>query len=94
MDAFDQFLGLFAMAAVPGYFVLQPMALLRYRGGWRKAAMVPLVGGVPTILWSLVALSHESNLWPLTFILFAPLGTFYLVVLMSAHWVAYTEHRI
>jgi hypothetical protein len=94
MGAFDQFLGLFVMAAVPGYFVLQPLALMRYRRGWRKAAMVPLVGGIPTILWSVFALSQESTLWPLTFLLFAPVGTLYLIALITAHWVKYAEHRI
>jgi len=27
-------------------------------------------------------LSHQSNLWPITFILFAPFGTAYLVALL------------
>ena len=53
----------------------------RFRGGWRIAAMVPLMGAVPTVLWSLYALSQNSNLWPLTFIFFAPAGALYLVVL-------------
>jgi hypothetical protein len=35
------------------------------------------------VLWSPYALSQGSNLWPLVFILFAPLGTLYLAVLLS-----------
>jgi hypothetical protein len=70
---------------VPGYFVLQVWALVRLRGGWRIAASVPLLGAVPTIAWSLYALSQESNLWPLTFIFFAPVGSLYLVVLALLH---------
>jgi hypothetical protein len=70
------------MAGILGYFVLQPWALTRFRDGWRVAALIPLLGAVPTALWSLYALSQDSNLWPLTFIFFAPVGSFYLVILM------------
>lgn len=73
--------GFALMAGAPGYLVLQPWALIRFRGGWRIAALVPLVGAVPTIGWSLYALSRDSNLWPLTFIFFAPVGSLYLMVL-------------
>ncbi|HWD50066.1 MAG TPA: hypothetical protein VG309_09050 [Rhizomicrobium sp.] len=67
---------------VPAYIVLQQWTLMRFRGGWRIAAMVPLLGAIPTIAWSLYALSRDSNLWPLTFIFFAPLGALYLIILL------------
>lgn len=86
MDSLIERLTRFAfMVGVPGYFLLQPWLLLRLTGGWRGAVLVPLIGAVPTIIWSLYALSQESNLWPFTFILFAPLGSLYLVVLWIAH---------
>lgn len=82
MDALlESLLGLAFMAGVPAYFVIQPWALMRFRGGWNVAALVPLIGAVPTIVWSLYALSQDSNLWPLTFIFFAPVGTLYLGIL-------------
>ncbi len=82
MDEFANLVAGFAfMCGVPGYLVLQPWVLIRFRGGWRTAALVPLLGAVPTIVWSLYALSQDSNLWPLTFIFFAPVGSLYLVVL-------------
>jgi len=77
----ESLLGLAVMAGAPAYFVLQPWTLIRFRGGWRVAALLPLAGAVPTILWSLYALSRDSNLWPLTFIFFAPVGSSYLVIL-------------
>ena len=80
-DFADMLVGVPLMAGVPGYFVLQPWTLIRFRGGWRTAAMVPLIGAVPTVVWSLYALSQDSNLWPLTFIFFAPLGSLYLAIL-------------
>jgi hypothetical protein len=75
-------IGLAVMLTVPAYFVLQPWAALKLTGGWRRAALAPLILAIPTILWSLYALSHESNLWPITFILFAPCGTIYLTAVL------------
>jgi len=85
-DLADLFLGFAFMGGVPAYLVLQPLTLLRFKGGWRTAAMVPLIGAAPTIVWSLFALSQGSNLWPLTFIFFAPIGTLYLVALMATRF--------
>ncbi|HSM96220.1 MAG TPA: hypothetical protein VLT91_09270, partial [Rhizomicrobium sp.] len=50
------------------------------------AAMVPLIGAAPTIVWSLYALSQDSNLWPITFIFFAPVGSFYLIALIATRY--------
>jgi len=41
---------------------------------------------VPSILWSLGALSHASNLWPITFPLLAPLGLTYLLIVWLARF--------
>jgi hypothetical protein len=78
-------IGSVVMLMAPAYLVLQPWALLRLKGRWRIAAAAPLLIAIPTALWSLYALSHESNLWPITFILFSPLGTIYLCALLLAH---------
>ncbi len=72
--------------AVPGYFLLQALALWRLEGGWRLAGLVPLLGAVPLAGHALFALGAGSNLWPLLFIFFAPLGAAYLVVLFAARW--------
>lgn len=45
---------------------------------WRRAALAPLLVMVPLLVYSLVALGMGSNLWPLLFILAAPLCFFYL----------------
>ena len=63
--------------------MLQPLAVIRLKGRWRVAALAPLLLAIPAVLWSLCALSQDSNLWPLVFIFFAPLGTLYLAVLLS-----------
>ena len=76
-------LGAFVMAAVPAYFVLQPLALMRLVGRWKAAALAPLLPAIPAIVWSAYAFSQESNLWPLVFILFAPFGSIYLAALLG-----------
>jgi hypothetical protein len=75
-------LGGVIFVAVTAYFVLQPWTAIRLNGGWRVAALVPLVFATPAVVWSLYALSQGSNLWPLVFIFFTPLGTLYLVILL------------
>jgi hypothetical protein len=82
-EGLTEFLGMAVMMMVPGYFVLQVWALMRLERKWRIAAAAPLILAVPAALWCLYALSQESNLWPLVFILFAPIGTVYLAILIG-----------
>jgi hypothetical protein len=82
----SELLGSLVMLSVPAYFVLQPLALVRFERSWRIAAAAPLALAIPAALWSLYALTQESNLWPLVFILFAPLGTLYLLILSCVKW--------
>lgn len=70
---------------VPAYLVLQVLAVWRIRDRWRIAAFAPLVLAVPIALFCIVALIAQSNLWPLTFILFAPFGALYLAALLGLH---------
>lgn len=75
-------LGLLVMLAVPGYFILQAFTVVQFSGGWRYAALVPLLGTIPLIVYTLLALAAGSNLWPLLLILLSPIGLIYLVGLM------------
>ena len=77
----EMLLGLAVMASVPVYFVIQPMSLAQWSGGWRRAALAPLWLTVPALLFSLHALSKGSNLWPIAMIFTAFLGSFYLAAL-------------
>jgi hypothetical protein len=84
----ETLLGLIVIAGVPAYFVVQPATLLRWPGGWRKAALVPLLLTLPALIFSLVALSQGSNLWPITLIFAAAAGTLYLGVLwLLRRWI-------
>ena len=82
-------LGAFVMALVPAYFVAQPLALARWRGGWRRAAFAPLLLTVPAGIFSAIALAQDSNLWPLMLIFAAGLGSLYLCVLWGLQRVLY-----
>ena len=77
-------LGLALMAGTPVYVILQVVAPLQAQPtSWRLAALLPLLVAVPIAGWCGYALSQDSNLWPLPFILFAPLGALYLVALLA-----------
>jgi len=83
----SELLGFVVLMFVPAYFVLQPWALLHFERRWRLAAAAPLALAAPAALFSLYALSQGSNLWPIVFIFFAPLGTAYLLILSGLRWV-------
>jgi len=74
----DLLTGFLLMGMVPAYFILQPLALARLSGRWRIAAAAPLILAIPAAGWCILAFAEESNLWPLAFIFFAPIGTLYL----------------
>lgn len=77
-------LGSLFMLGVPGYFVLQFLFGIRWRGGWRIAALAPLVLMVPALGHAMFALAAESNLWPIVVILVAPFAFLYLTGLFVA----------
>jgi hypothetical protein len=83
-DATMFLIGSAAMLAAPAYFILQPWAATGLIGGWRRAALLPLLPATPLLLWCSYAFADHSNLWPVPFLLFAPFGTFYLVILLVA----------
>jgi hypothetical protein len=76
------------MLGVPAYIALQIYLPKQMRGGWWWAAMAPILIAIPVAVFCLFAFAQESNLWPLTFILFAPFGAAYLGILEVARRVA------
>ena len=76
-------IGEIVMLSIPGYFILQAWLARAWSGRWRMAALVPLAGMVPALLFSLLALSQGSNLWPLAVIFLAPLGFAYLLIVWT-----------
>lgn len=74
----------FAAWSIPGYFVLQIIVYRRWRDGWRKAGLAPLLVTVPILLQAILALLAKSNLWPLMMLFTYPLAFLYLLLLAVA----------
>jgi hypothetical protein len=70
--------------SIPGYFILQVALYYRWRDGWRKAALLPLLATVPITAYTLFAFAKGSNLWPLVMLFTVPFAFIYLVALMLA----------
>jgi hypothetical protein len=66
---------------VPGYFIAQALSTFFLRGGWRKAALVPLILMVPVVAITIFAALAGSNLAPIYLIFIAPFAMIYLLVL-------------
>jgi hypothetical protein len=82
--------GLFLMLltlSIPGYIALQVIAWARWKGGWRWAALVPLVGMGAVFVYTLFALLAGSNLWPLMLLFLSPLACAWLLVAFLARFV-------
>jgi hypothetical protein len=71
------------MFAVPGYFVVQAGSVFLMRGGWRRAALAPLVVMVPVAALTAFGLAAGSNLAPIYLVFTAPLGFLYLAALIA-----------
>jgi hypothetical protein len=80
-------IGLVLMLGVPGYFVLQVVLARRWSGGWRIAALVPLLVMAPAALHAAIALAAGSNLWPIVIIFAAPPALAYLLTVFVARTV-------
>jgi hypothetical protein len=63
------------------YVPLQIYSGLKWRGGWRIAALLPLFLMVPVFVITGISLAEESNLWPIIMIFASPFGTAYLIIL-------------
>ncbi|MCX7303254.1 MAG: hypothetical protein NTV73_02790 [Hyphomicrobiales bacterium] len=82
-DPWGSALVAFMFLAVPGYFILQVIALLTQRGRWRWAAVAPFLIMAPAAVHAGLALNAGSNLWPIVLIFAAPLGFLYLAILLA-----------
>jgi hypothetical protein len=71
--------------SLPVYIAAQVWSLKRLEGGWRKAALIPLVVMGVALCVSLLALAAGSNLWPIWLILLAPLALLWLLILLLMH---------
>lgn len=80
-------LGMGAIYGIPLFYLLMQASFgLRWTGGWRKSALVPLLLMVPAFLWSVYAFADGSNVAPLP-VVFATLPS---LVYLAILWLART----
>jgi hypothetical protein len=72
--------------SVPAYFVAQAFGAFFLRGGWRAAAMAPLVIMGPVLAFTAFAFAAGSNLAPIYLIFTAPLAMLYFIGLYVARF--------
>lgn len=75
-------LALAMFLTVPGYLILQTIALRWLRGRGRWIAAAPLIVMLPTYAFCLYAFSRESNLWPISAIFLSPPAFLYVLVIL------------
>ena len=63
------------------------------QGGWRIAALLPLLVLIPIMVVTVVALWQGSNLWPIFLIFAAPVLLVYQVALMFLHTRVHNRDR-
>src|SRR5580700_11068854 len=68
-----------------GYPVIQVLAIVRLRGGWRILALLPLFVMIPVTVVTFVGFYRGSNLWPIYLIFVAPVILAYFIVLLFVH---------
>ncbi len=76
----DWLIGELVALAGPAYFFLQLLMAARYRGGWRLAALAPLMVMVPLAVHAGLAYAAGAPAWPLLLILAAPFAFAYLLL--------------
>jgi len=85
-----------AIMGVAVYGVLRDPDLLcrsvqQIQGGWRVAALLPLLVLIPVLVVTIHGFLQGGNLWPLLLIVLAPVLLLYQVALLALHqWV---QHR-
>jgi len=85
--AVDALLGIMMLSLV-GYPLLQFHVYRTWRGRWRIAGLLPLVGAAPVLVITALALAAGSNLWPLLLLFTFPVGLLYLTGLAAAYALA------
>jgi len=73
---------LMALSA-PIYLLVQAFGAFRFRGGWRMAALAPLIVMGPVLAVTVLGLASGSNLWPLLLIFTAPVALLYFLCLFA-----------
>lgn len=82
---FDVFF-LLSIMAIPIYLALQVRMLIRYRDGWRKYALAPLLPVLPLCLYSLFGLGLHTEHWIIFLFRYFPAALGYLLIVWIVKW--------
>ena len=63
------------------YLAMQVLVLIRFKGGWRVAALLPLPIMAYVLLLTVRAYSADSNLWPIYLIIVSIPAFVFLLIL-------------
>jgi hypothetical protein len=84
----DALIGTVFVYGVPVYLALQLLLALRYRGGWRIAALLPFPFMLLALVYVSLAVAAGSNIAPVILVFAAPPFAFYLGCVALAHRLA------
>jgi hypothetical protein len=85
-DPVGDFIVSLMFLSVPGYLVAQAFGAFFLRGGWRKAALAPLMVMVPVVAFIVFGILAGSNIVPILLIFTAPFAMLYFIGLFAARF--------
>ena len=69
------------------YIFLQIYCIVAYKGKWRIAAIIPVPVTILIMVYTAIAASEGSNLFPILMLFSGPMLFLYIVMLSSAHYI-------
>jgi hypothetical protein len=82
---------LLGLAALIAYPAVQLAIGIRYKGRWRKMALLPFVVTGPAAIYMIFQLWQKSDQWILASIAVMPAAVLYLVIAAFAHRLTYRQ---
>jgi hypothetical protein len=86
-------LTLFGVAALFAYPVLQVVMAIAYKGAWRILVLLPLLIAGPAMLYTIVQICRQDDLWFAAAVYVMPPATLFLVAVAPIHWIASRQTR-
>lgn len=86
-------LTLFGVAALFAYPVLQVVMAIAYKGAWRILVLLPLLVAGPAILYTIVQIWRQDDLWFAAAVYVMPPATLFLVAVAAIHWIVRRQIR-
>jgi hypothetical protein len=82
---------LLGLAALTAYPAVQFAMGIRYKGRWRKMALLPIVATGPAAIYMIFQILQKSDQWILASIAVMPAAVLYLAIVAFAHRMAHRQ---